>query len=118
MQLPLAYYGNPILRKKCQRIEKFDDKLRQLAKDMEETMNVHNDIGLAAPQVQVSLAIFITNVPIEVGPDQTEPGITRVFINPKILEYSEEEWLRGEGCLSIPQVLDGQSPNAHQSRGI
>lgn len=104
MHLPLAYYGDPVLRKKCERVTNFDDKLKQLVKDMEETMNVHDGLGLAAPQVHLSLAIFITHVPIQVGQDKWKPGTTRVFINPKIVEYSQEEWLRGEGCLSIPNV--------------
>lgn len=105
MQLPLAYYGDPILRKKCRRIEQIDDKLKQLVSDMEETMLIHNGAGLAAPQVHFSLALFITNVAEQAGPDEWMPGATRVFINPKILEYSNDEWLRGEGCLSIPEVF-------------
>lgn len=113
MKLPLAYYGNPVLRQKCQQIEKIDDKIKQLVKDMEETMQAHDGIGLAAPQVQVSLAIFITKIPIETNPDEFSPGITRVFINPKIIEHSEEEWLRGEGCLSIPKVFGTVSRPMH-----
>lgn len=104
MPLHLAYYGDPVLRKKCEKVTIFDEKLKQLVKDMEESMMVHDGIGLAAPQVHISLAIFITNAPIENGPDKWLPGKTRIFINPKILERSEEEWLRDEGCLSIPNV--------------
>jgi peptide deformylase len=104
MHLPLAYYGDPVLRKKGEKVTTFDEKLKQLVKDMEETMVVHDGLGLAAPQVHVSLAIFITHVPIQTGPNKWIPGKIRHFINPKILEYSKEEWLRGEGCLSIPNV--------------
>jgi len=104
MKLRLAYYGDPILRKKCERIEEITDELKQLVKDMEETMNAHDGIGLAAPQVHRSIALFIVNIPKQVGPNEWVPGRTHVFINPKILDYSEEEWLRGEGCLSIPDV--------------
>lgn len=113
MKLQLAYYGEPILRKKCQRVEQIDDKLKQLVKDMEETMFLHDGAGLAAPQVHLSLAVFITNVPKQVDSDEWIPGITRVFINPKILEYSKEEWLRGEGCLSIPNVFGTVSRPMH-----
>lgn len=105
MPLHLAYYGNPILRKKCEKVTTFDDKLKQLLKDMEETRVIHDGAGLAAPQVHISLAIFITNIPIKTGPNKWLPGKTRVFINPKILERSEEEWLRDEGCLSIPALF-------------
>lgn len=104
MKLPLAYYGNPILRKKGERVNEINDEIRQLIRDMEETMFAHDGIGLAAPQVKLSLTLFIINVPTQAADGQWIPAETRVFINPKILEHSEEEWLRGEGCLSIPNV--------------
>lgn len=104
MKLPLTYFGNPILRKKAARVVEINDDIRQLIQDMIETMNVENGIGLAAPQVNQSLAIFITHVPIE-GPDDTyQPGELRVFINPKIISVSEETWECSEGCLSIPKL--------------
>ncbi len=105
MKLPLTYYGNPILRKKGTPIEKITDEIRQLVKDMEETMIGFNGAGLAAPQVNRSLALFLTHVENEdekaPGTEQTAPPV-RVFINPKILEYSEELWGYPQGCLSIP----------------
>lgn len=104
MKLPLAYFGNPILRKKCERVNEITPDIRQFVADMEETMIAHDGIGLAAPQVHRSLAIFITCVPIQLSNEREAPGQLRVFINPKILEYSEEEWVRGEGCLSIPGI--------------
>ena len=101
MKLPLAYYGDPILRKKGSRIEGIDDEMRQLVADMIETMNAENGIGLAAPQIHRSLALFIIQVPQE-GPDDTwEPGQLYIFFNPKILSYSQELWECSEGCLSI-----------------
>lgn len=105
MKLPLAYYGEPILRKKCLQVEKINDEVKQLIKDMEETMLMHDGAGLAAPQVHQPLAIFLTNIPKKSASDEGSPGNIRLFINPKILEYSQEEWLRGEGCLSIPNVF-------------
>lgn len=104
MKLHLAYYGDPILRKKCERVEAITEEIRQLVADMEETMNAHDGVGLAAPQVHRSLALFIVNIPKQIAPEKWAPGITHIFINPKIIEYSEEEWFRGEGCLSIPEV--------------
>jgi len=105
MELPLAYFGNPILRKKGLLIKDINEDILQLVKDMEETMNVFNGIGIAAPQVQRNLALFLINVPLETEDDENIiPGKTRVFINPKILSVSHEEWDRGEGCLSIPKV--------------
>jgi peptide deformylase len=104
MKLSLAYFGNPILRKKCERVSEITPEIRQLVADMEETMIIHDGIGLAAPQVLHSLAVFIICVPIQISDDEERPGELRVFINPKILEYSDEEWIRGEGCLSIPGI--------------
>lgn len=105
MKLPIAYYGDPILRKKVKPVTEITDEIRTLVKDMIDTMKAVNGIGLAAPQVKKSLAIFVTNVPIEGEKDgkaHWEPGPIRVFINPKIIGYSEEAWNRDEGCLSIP----------------
>lgn len=102
MKLPIAYYGDPILRKKCPPVEHFDEALKNLVKDMEETVIAHEGLGLAAPQVKHSLALFITHVPQNETEDDWNTCKIMHFINPKILEYSEEMWGRGEGCLSIP----------------
>lgn len=104
MKLPIAYYGNPILRKKCKEIEAVNDEIRQLVQDMIETLIEHNGIGLAAPQVNHSLRLFITAVPIEQPDGKWLPGKLRVFINPKILWVSESLEFHSEGCLSIPKL--------------
>ena len=104
MKLPLAYYGHPVLRKKTERINEINDELRQFVNDMIETMHAHNGIGLAAPQVLRSIALFITNVPTQ-NPDGTwTEGEACVYINPKVLEISEELVEVSEGCLSIPKL--------------
>lgn len=104
MRLPLAYYGDPILRKKVKPIMEITDDIRVLASDMIETMHATNGIGLAAPQIHVSLAIFVTNVPVE-QPDGTWVSTEdRVYINPKVIEVSKELVDSREGCLSIPKV--------------
>lgn len=107
MKLHLAYYGNPILRKKGTPVAQITDEIRQLVEDMIETMREHNGIGLAAHQVRQPLLLFVTEVPeqmedSESGEERWIPGKVRVFINPKILSYSEQVWEREEGCLSIP----------------
>lgn len=105
MKLPLAYYGHPLLRKKCERIDAITDEVRALVADMEETMFAHDGIGLAAPQVRRDLSLFIVNIPEETEKEEPpKPGITRVFINPKVLSYSQEQGWRSEGCLSIPTL--------------
>lgn len=104
MKLPLAYYGDPILRKKAARIEAIDDDIRQLVNDMLETMEANNGAGLAAPQVHRSIALFLANIDIP-GPDgKWLPGRLRVCLNPKVLSVSEEEWEWSDGCLSIPNL--------------
>lgn len=107
MKLNLTYYGNPILRKKTKPVKEITDEIRTLVHDMVDTMRENNGIGIAAPQVNRSESIFITEVPIKLpdspeGEEQWQQGPLLVFINPKILSYSEEKWNRDEGCLSIP----------------
>jgi peptide deformylase len=104
MKLSVAYYGSPILRKKCQRVEGIDDDIRQLVQDMEETLIAHDGCGLAAPQVKRDLALFLVKDGHLNEKDEWIYEPTRVYINPKILQHSDEEWTRTEACLSIPKI--------------
>lgn len=104
MKLPLAYYTHPILRKKAERIESINDELRQLVDDMIETMHANQGIGLAAPQVHRSLALFVTCVPVERPRKRMGSEQNRVYINPQILSRSEKTQVFSEGCLSIPNL--------------
>lgn len=106
MKLPLAYYGDSVLRKKGTPIQHIDETIHQLVRDMVETMEANDGCGLAAPQVHQSLALFITCIPRYVDDETVSPGELRVFINPKILSYSEEVWPCEEGCLSIPGLRE------------
>lgn len=108
MKLPLAYYGDPILRKKTAPVAEVTNEIRQLVSDMFETMEAHDGCGLAAPQVHQSLALFVTCIPRYLE-DRIIPGTPKVFINPKILSYSKEEWTCEEGCLSIPGIRENVS---------
>jgi peptide deformylase len=99
--LPLAYYGNPILRKVADRVPEITDSVRKLIEDMIETMDACDGIGLAAPQVHHSVQIFVTRAPVE---NKRGLGDVKVFINPKVTEQSEETWTVSEGCLSIPAI--------------
>lgn len=104
MILKLAYLGDPVLRQKTKPIEAITEDIRQLVQDMIETMEAANGIGLAAPQVHRSLALFVAKVPIQQPDNSWAEGKLRVFINPKILSYSEECSISSEGCLSIPKI--------------
>lgn len=106
MKLPLAYYGDAVLRKKAARVNEINDTLRQLVADMKETMDANDGCGLAAPQVHQSITLFITCIPRYIDEQTVLPGELRVFINPKILSYSQEVWPCQEGCLSIPGLRE------------
>ena len=94
--LPIRLYGDPILRRKAAPVAVIDDEIRRLAADMVETMFDSNGVGLAAPQVGLSLRLLVADATHRDG-----GAGPRVFINPEILE-SWDEWLYDEGCLSLP----------------
>ncbi len=102
--LPIAYYGNPILRAVADPIAEITDDVRMLVQEMIETMDVCDGIGLAAPQVHHSIRLFIIREPIENQKGEVEWGDVKVFINPVVSELSEETWIVSEGCLSIPTI--------------
>lgn len=102
--LPLAYYGDPILRKVADPIAEITDDTRKLVEEMIETMDACNGVGLAAPQVHHSIKLFVIHVPIETENDNYELGDVKVFINPKLSLPSQETWKAPEACLSIPTI--------------
>lgn len=102
--LPMAYYGDPILRKKCDPVPAIDEEIETLVEEMVETMELYDGMGLAAPQVHHAIRLFITQVPLEKGDGSSEIGEVKVFINPLLSEPSEESWKAPEACLSIPTV--------------
>ena len=92
--------GEKILREPGLEVEAFDDELRALVEDMLETMYYADGIGLAAPQVGVSLRVCVLDLRDEDDPD----GGRWVLVNPVIVESSDEEDKSTEGCLSIPDM--------------
>lgn len=107
MILPLIYYGNPLLRKKTAKIEIIDAAIHSLVKDMDETLATHEGgVGLAAPQIGQSIALFITRIPIFENDELIDPGKLKVYINPHILSYSKELWPCQEECLSILDISE------------
>lgn len=101
---PIFLYGNPVLRKPTQDIDKNYPDLSQLIADMYETMDSADGVGLAAPQIGLAIRMFVVDATgfTEEYPDAAE--FRKVFINPQILEESGKEWLFNEGCLSIPSL--------------
>jgi peptide deformylase len=102
--LPLAYYGNPILRKKGDPILEISEEIETLVDDMIETMDGCDGIGLAAPQVHQSIQLFIIREPTENESGEIVWGDVKVFINPVLSAFSEDKWISSEGCLSIPSI--------------
>lgn len=97
--LPILRFPDPCLRRPALPVARVDDEIRQLAADMLATMYAAPGRGLAAPQVGVLRRIFVTDVSWKEG-----TPAPRVFINPVILDASEEMAVRVEGCLSIPGI--------------
>ncbi|MEC7548689.1 MAG: peptide deformylase [Bacteroidota bacterium] len=111
MILPIVAYGDPILKQRAKEISSSFKDLEILLKNMWETMYAANGVGLAAPQVGKSLRLFIVDgSPFSVEASLTEDeknelkGFKKVFINPKILQKSDDLENFNEGCLSIPEV--------------
>ncbi len=104
MILPVYKYGQTVLRKVGEEIDKDYPELQTFVEDMFETMNNAEGIGLAAPQVGRSIRLFV----IDLSPFKEEqPEIAdfkKVFINAQIIESSEETSEYNEGCLSIPGI--------------
>lgn len=121
MVLPIVVYGDPVLRKVCTDIDKNYEGLDQLIKDMFETMYEANGVGLAAPQVNKPIRLFIVDAtPFADVEEDEESEFTKeeleeikhfkkVFINARILEEEGEEWKFSEGCLSIPKIREDVS---------
>jgi peptide deformylase len=113
MTLPIVAYGAAVLRKVSEPINADYPNLTKLIEDMWETMYDSNGVGLAAPQVNRAIRLFVMDSKqifenAEPG-DETypdAPGIKAVFINAEILELSGNEWVYNEGCLSIPKIRE------------
>jgi peptide deformylase len=90
--LPMVTYPNPVLRRKARRVASIDGSIGRLIDDMVETMREIGGVGLAAPQVGVSLRVAVIELPGEE---------IIVLINPKIVKRSGERQVE-EGCLSLP----------------
>lgn len=106
-----------ILTRPCRPIKLPDTGLKRLIADMFETMHHHDGVGLAAPQIGLSIALTVIWIPatIETLDDgsevETAPEQRYTLINPKIVQMSKEEIIRNEGCLSLPEWY-GKVPRA------
>ena len=113
MKLSILQYGDPILRAKGKRVDKIDNRIRELAQNMIETMHAANGVGLAAQQVGESLQLTVLDVSqvedrpstMKLNGKDIDPknAMPLVLINPEIELRSETE-VGIEGCLSFPEI--------------
>lgn len=114
MILPIIAYGSPVLREVGKEINSGYPGLKDLISNMWETMYNSNGVGLAAPQVNKSIRLFIMDsIQVFEGMKEDEKkefpgdhGYKGVFINAKVIEKDGAEWPYNEGCLSIPKIRE------------
>lgn len=107
MLLPIYAYGQPVLKKLAAPIGPDYPDLQQLIADMWETMYHADGVGLAAPQVGLSIRLFVIDtLQIEEGEKEKSQGdgFKKVFINAQKVEETGKPWAYEEGCLSIPRI--------------
>ncbi|MBN8687773.1 MAG: peptide deformylase [Chitinophagales bacterium] len=114
MILPIVAYGHPVLRKMATDIDESYPQLDKLIEDMWETMYASSGVGLAAPQINRDIRLFVVDTEqMFAGMNADEqkeypdaPGLRSVFINAHILDLDGDEWAYNEGCLSIPRIRE------------
>jgi len=114
MILPITAYGNPVLRKQCEDISADYPGLPELIADMWETLYASHGVGLAAPQVNQPIRLFLVDSlhVLEQMDDQekasygNDQGVKAVFINAHVTDLQGEPWAYEEGCLSIPKIRE------------
>lgn len=116
MILSIVAYGDPVLRKVATPINKDYPELKQLINNMFETMDAAHGVGLAAPQIGLSIRLFVLDTtPFSDMEDLTIEeknqlnGFRKAFINAKIINEEGDKWTFNEGCLSIPDVREDVS---------
>lgn len=114
MKLAIVAYGHPVLRTVCPDIDANYPDLKQLIADMWETMYHSNGVGIAAPQINKAIRLFVVDtVQIVEGFDEedkkeypNEQPIKQVFINAEVISTEGDLWAYNEGCLSIPKIRE------------
>jgi len=116
MILPIVSYGSSVLKKTAKEITSDYPNLSELIANMWETMYAANGVGLAAPQIGLSIRVFVIDASpfvdeenMSVKEIETINTFKKVFINPKIISEEGNLWDFNEGCLSIPDVREDVS---------
>jgi len=113
MILPIVGYGDPVLRKVGEVLTSEYPDLKETIANMYDTMYNAYGVGLAAPQVGLSIRLFVIDTTpfsddedLPINEQQQLKGFKRTFINAKMLKEEGDEWSFNEGCLSIPEVRE------------
>lgn len=106
MIYPIVAYGDPVLRKKAQPIEVDYPNLTDIVQNMFDTMYHCQGVGLAAPQVGLSIRLFVIDTTPFSTDDPLADGFKRIFINAEVIEEEGKNWPFNEGCLSIPGIRE------------
>ncbi len=109
MILPIIAYGDPVLRKVGEGIDENYPQLKELIANMYETMYNARGVGLAAPQIGLSIRLFVVDLSPFDDDEEDIPAqkkFKKVFINAHILEEEGKDWPFNEGCLSIPEIRE------------
>lgn len=104
MILPVYLYGQPVLRKEAEDVPKDYPDLKQLVSNMFDTMYNADGVGLAAPQIGLSIRLLVIDASVMADDFPECKGFKRAMVNPEIVERSDEEVSMEEGCLSLPGV--------------
>lgn len=104
MILPIYLYGQPVLREKAKDLPLDYPNLKELVTNMFETMYNADGVGLAAPQVGLSIRLLVIDADVLTDDFPECKGFKRAMINPNITERSEEQVAMEEGCLSFPGI--------------
>lgn len=104
MILPIYVYGQPVLRKVAEDITSDYSNLKELVENMFQTMDNAEGVGLAAPQIGLTVRVVVIDLDVYGEEEPELKGYRKAFINPHILETSGEEVAMDEGCLSLPGI--------------
>lgn len=113
MILPIVAYGDAVLKKKASDIDKNHPGLKQIIENMFDTMHNAKGVGLAAPQVGLSIRLFIVDTS-PYGEDKEDSDeekkellhFKKIFINARVINEEGNKWKFNEGCLSIPGIRE------------
>lgn len=106
MVFPIVAYGHPTLRKKAEEINKDYEGLDEFIDNMFTTMYETVGVGLAAPQVNRSIRLFVIDASVYADEHKETKDFKKVFINPTIIEENGEEDVFKESCLSLPNLSE------------